>query len=73
VLTVNGQKVYLRDVASFHTADTQTHQLNNAARALNSGLSGHDGSIQFNKNGVEKSVPVQRAMNAYSENAGIYD
>ena len=75
VLTVNGQKVYLRDVASFHTAETQTHQLNNnAAQALNSGLSGRDGSIQFNNNGTNaNTVPTQKAMNAYTENAGIYD
>jgi flagellar basal-body rod modification protein FlgD len=75
VLTVNGQKVYLRDVASFHTAETQTHQLNNnAAQALNSGLSGHDGSIQLNNNGTNaNNVPTQQAINAYSENAGIYD
>lgn len=75
VLTVNGQKVYLRDVASFHTAETQTHQLNNnAAQALNSDLSGHSGSLQLNNNGTNaNNVPTQRAMNAYSENAGIYD
>ncbi len=76
VLTVNGQKVFLRDVASFHTADAQTHFMNqnNAAQALNSGLSGHNGSIQFNNNGTNaNSVPTQQALNAYSENAGIYD
>jgi flagellar basal-body rod modification protein FlgD len=75
VLTVNGQKVYLRDVASFHTADTQTHHMNNnAAQALNSDLSGHNGSIQFNNNGTNaKSVPTQQAVNAYTENTGIYD
>jgi flagellar basal-body rod modification protein FlgD len=75
VLTVNGQKVYLRDVASFHTAETQTHQMNhNAAQALNSSLSGHDGSIQFNNNGTNaNNVPAQQALNAYSENTGIYD
>ncbi len=74
VLTVNGQKVYLRDVASFHTADSQTHQMNNAAQALNSGLSGHNGSIQFNNNGTSaNTVPTQRAVNAYTENAGIYE
>ncbi len=77
VLTVNGQKVYLRDVASFHTADTQTHgAINNvnAAQALNSGLSGHGGSmIQSNNASSAKSVP--QAMNAYKENTGkgIYD
>ena len=75
VLTVNGQKVYLRDVASFHTAETQTHQMNhNAAQALNSGLSGHNGSLQLNNNGTNaNNVPAQQAVNAYSENAGIYD
>jgi len=74
VLTVNGQKVYLRDVASFHTAESQTHQMNNAAQALNSDLSGHNGSIQFNNNGTNaNTVPTQQAVNAYTENAGIYD
>ena len=75
VLTVNGQKVFLRDVKSFHTAETQTHFSNsNAAQATNTGLSGHDGSIQFNNNAANaKSVPTQQAMNAYGENTGIYD
>jgi flagellar basal-body rod modification protein FlgD len=75
VLTVNGQKVFLRDVASFHTADTQTHQMNNnAAQALNSGLSGHNGSLQLNNNGTSaNNVPAQQAVNAYAENTGIYD
>jgi flagellar basal-body rod modification protein FlgD len=72
VLTVNGQKVFLRDVQSFHTAETSTHQ------ADNSPLSGHNGSIQLNHGGLEglptmKTVPAQQAMNAYSENTGIYD
>jgi hypothetical protein len=70
VLTVSGQKVYLRDVQSFHTADVQTHAANN------SGLSGHDGSIQFNNNNAAnavRNVPAQQAVNAYSENTGIYD
>lgn len=68
VLTVSGQKVYLRDVQSFHTSETQTHQ------AINSDLSGHDGSIQFNNNAQNaKSVPTQQALNAYSDNSGIYD
>lgn len=86
VLSVGGQKVYLRDVVSFHTAETQTHSMNmngnfnsnsmnnNAAQATNSDLSGHNGSIQFNNNGTNaKSVPREQAMNAYSDNAGIYD
>jgi flagellar basal-body rod modification protein FlgD len=68
VLTVNGQKVYLRDVQSFHTADAPTHSANNAA------LSGQNGSIQLNSNAVNaKSVPSQQAMNAYTENTGIYE
>jgi flagellar basal-body rod modification protein FlgD len=68
VLCVDGQKVYLRDVQSFHTADVQTHAANN------SGLSGHDGSIQLKNNALNaKTVPAQQAMNAYSENTGIYD
>ena len=79
VLTVDGQKVFLRDVSSFHTADTQTHQANNvatdnAARALNSGLSGQDGSLQSNSNGINpNAVPAEKAMNAYKQNTGIYD
>lgn len=65
VLTVNNQKVYLRDVASFHTEETQTHQ------ATNTDLSGQVAPmVQSNKN---NSVPVEQAMNAYSENTGIYD
>jgi flagellar basal-body rod modification protein FlgD len=73
VLTVGGQKVYLRDVQSFHTADSNTH---NAAN--NSGLSGHNGSIQSMNNApTAKSVPTQtqtqQALNAYGDNAGIYD
>jgi len=68
VLSVDGQKVYLRDVQSFHTADVQTHAANN------SDLSGHNGSIQFNNNAVNaKSVPAKQAVNAYTENTGIYD
>ncbi len=68
VLTVNGQKVYLRDVQSFHTADTATHLANNA------GLSGQNGSIQLKDNEVNaKSVPAQKVINAYSDNSGIYD
>lgn len=68
VLTVNGQKVFLRDVQSFHTADVQTHAANNT------GLSGRDGSIQLNNTAPSaKSVPTQQAMNAYSGNTGIYD
>jgi flagellar basal-body rod modification protein FlgD len=69
VLTVNGQKVYLRDVQSFHTADVQTHAANNSE------LSGQDGSIQFKNNGIQnaKTIPKEQAMNAYSENTGIYD
>jgi flagellar basal-body rod modification protein FlgD len=68
VLTVGGQKVYLRDVQSFHTADVQTHAANN------SDLSGHNGSIQFNNApNAKTTVPAQQAVNAYTENTGIYD
>lgn len=68
VLTVNGQKVYLRDVKSFHTAEDLTHAANNTS------LQGQSGSIQLNSNAVNaKSVPAQQAMNAYTENKGIYD
>lgn len=72
VLTVNGQKVYLRDVQSFHTAESQTH-MQNAAQAVNSGLSGHNGSINLNNAVNAKSVSPEQAMNAYSDNTGIYD
>ena len=79
VLTVDGQKVFLRDVVSFHTSETQTHQTNNApavnaARALNSDLSGQDGSLQSNSDGINpNTVPAEQAMNAYKQNTGIYD
>ncbi len=72
VLTVNGQKVYLRDVQSFHTAESQTH-MQNAAQAVNSGLSGQNGSIKLNNAVNAKSVSPEQAMNAYSDNTGIYD
>ena len=68
VLTVNGQKVFLRDVASFHTAEMQTHQAAQRPAALNTGLSGLDGSIQSPNN-----VPSEKAINAYQKNTGIYD
>lgn len=69
VLTVDGQKVFLRDVASFHIAENETH------RAINSGLSNH-GAPMVQSN----TRPVGHAMNAYKEqqqqmpaDAGIYD
>lgn len=66
VLTVNGQKVYLRDVASFHTAETETHP-----SAMNAPLSDRVAPmLQSNKN---NNVPVQQAVNAYTEQPGIYD
>jgi flagellar basal-body rod modification protein FlgD len=68
VLTVEGQKVFLRDVQSFHTADAPTHQ------AKNTGLPGQNGSIELKNNGTNaKSVPAEQAMNAYTQNTGIYD
>lgn len=69
VLLVNGQKVYLRDVASFHTAETSTHE---AARALNSGLSGQ-GAPMVKSYSNETNAVTPQAMNAYKENAGIYE
>ena len=46
----------------------------NAARALNSGLSGRDGSIQSNSNGINpNAIPAEKAMNAYKQHTGIYD
>lgn len=79
VLTVNGQKVYLRDVQSFHTADSQIHSVNNgmnmAAQAQNTGLSGHDGSLQLMNNGTnaKSTVPAAQAVNAYEAQSGIYE
>lgn len=71
VLTVAGQKVYLRDVQSFHTAETPTHA---AQPANNSDLSGQSGSIQLKNNAPGAvTVPTQQALNAYGENAGIYE
>jgi flagellar basal-body rod modification protein FlgD len=64
VLTVNGQKVYLHDVASFHTPETETH-----SSAINTGVSNHAAPMIQSKN----VVPAKQAMNAYSENKGIYD
>jgi flagellar basal-body rod modification protein FlgD len=66
VLTVDGQKVYLRDVASFHAADADPKKM---MQATNSDLSGQAAPMIQSKN----SVPVEQAMNAYSDNAGIYD
>jgi flagellar basal-body rod modification protein FlgD len=84
VLQVNGQKVYLRDVKSFHTADSQlpsegslqnTNGQNpnvrntEAAQATNSGLSERAAPMLQSKN---TTTPAQ-AANAYTEGAGIYD
>jgi flagellar basal-body rod modification protein FlgD len=69
VLSVNGQKVYLRDVASFHTADSMTHD---SARATNTGLSGQPAPMLKSKSNEASAVSPQ-AMNAYKDNAGIYD
>lgn len=69
VLTVNNQKVYLRDVASFHTADAITHD---SARATNSGLSGQSAPM-VKSNNEANAVKSQQAMNAYKDSAGIYD
>lgn len=68
VLTVNGQKVYLHDVQSFHTSELNPHS------AKNTELSGQDGSIKLKSNMMNNhSVPAQQAFNAYNENTGIYD
>lgn len=64
VLTVNGQKVYLRDVASFHTADSRTHN-----SASNSELSHLGNPMLKSTNGVTP----QQVMNAYGDNTGIYE
>lgn len=66
VLTVDGQKVFLRDVTSFHTAETDTH-----GAATISPVSNHGAPMVQSKN--TQVVPAQQAMNAYSENAGVYD
>jgi flagellar basal-body rod modification protein FlgD len=69
VLTVDGQKVYLRDVQSFHTAEVQA---TNAAN--NSDLSGQSGSIKLNNAlNAKINVPPKQVLNAYTENTGIYD
>jgi flagellar basal-body rod modification protein FlgD len=73
VLNVGGQKVYLRDVQSFHTADASTHAMNAsgnmAAQALNSDLSGQTAPMIQSKN---TTTPAQ-AVNAYEGNKGIYE
>lgn len=65
VLTVDGQKVYLRDVSSFHTAD-------NAAGAQNLPIAGsHQNPLRLNQ---APSPNAQQAANAYSgTEKGIYD
>lgn len=70
ILTVNGQKVFLRDVSSFHTADVNTHEVSN--EATNASLSGQVAPMVESKK-AQMSVPVEQAMNAYSDNTGIYD
>ncbi len=70
VLSVNGQKVYLRDVASFHTAETVTHD---SARATNTGLSGQTAPMVRSNSNEANAVKSQQAMNAYKDSAGIYD
>ncbi len=80
VLMVSGQKVYLRDVKSFHTGDSQLHSQavgegslqhlnNNRAQATNTGLSEQGAPMLQSKN---TTTPAQ-AANAYTEGAGIYD
>ena len=70
VLTVGGQKVYLRDVASFHTPEAKTHGSIGFGEN-NSALSGQTAPmVNLNKN---NNVPTQQAVNAYTENTGIYD
>jgi flagellar basal-body rod modification protein FlgD len=67
VLTVDGQKVYLRDVTSFHTPDTKTHTTTN--QVLNSDLSGQAAPMVQSKS----TKTAAQAANAYAEGAGIYD
>lgn len=74
VLMVGGQKVYLRDVKSFHTADASLNSMraeldsSKAAQATNTGLSDLNAPMLQSKN---TATPSQ-AVNAYEE-AGIYD
>lgn len=74
VLMVSGQKVYLRDVKSFHTAETNMNSLNaemnasEAAQATNTGLSDLNAPMLQSKN---TTTPSQ-AASAY-EDVGIYD
>ncbi|HXH31232.1 MAG TPA: flagellar hook capping FlgD N-terminal domain-containing protein [Bacteriovoracaceae bacterium] len=65
VLTVNGQKVYLRDVASFHTAETATHEATPSALPSTAPMVESPNRIT--------PVAKEQALNAYSENTGIYD
>jgi flagellar basal-body rod modification protein FlgD len=66
VLTVDGQKVYLRDVTSFHTATNGANDVG----AQNTNLSNQVAPMVQSRN--IKTTP-EHAMNAYNERAGIYD
>jgi flagellar basal-body rod modification protein FlgD len=67
VLNVNGQKVFLRDVVSFHTAETETHSAQ-PAQANNATLSGQTAPVVEYGKTVE--VPAKQAVNAYQQNSG---
>lgn len=84
VLTVGGQKVFLRDVQSFHTAESNLNEVNHApgaalaeinaatnkaAQATISGLSNQGAPVIQSKNTTSPS----QAANAYNENNGIYE
>lgn len=65
VLSVEGQKVYLRDVISFHTGDSRDAQVLPTAQQLQNPL-------RLNQQATSPSV--QQAKNAYStQGEGIYD
>jgi flagellar basal-body rod modification protein FlgD len=64
VLTVDGKKVFLRDVVSFHTADIKTH-----VGATNTDLLPPPSSMLKSN----QQLPLKQAVNAYTESKGIYD
>ena len=87
VLTVGGQKVYLRDVKSFHTADTNLNALSaegslqNGATLAEINAAANKAAQATNSGLSDHAAPVQlknttspaQAANAYTENTGIYE
>jgi flagellar basal-body rod modification protein FlgD len=87
VLNVAGQKVYLRDVQSFHTADATTHSMNaganvNAGAIPNMNMNMNAAAQALNSDLSGQPAPMlqskntttpAQAANAYTGNTGIYD